>query len=179
MRKLWSARWKGSKQPRKQRKYSYNAPLGVKRKLMFSANLSKNLREKVGKRTVVLRKGDEVVVKRGSSKGSVGEVIETNIKKGFINIKDLKRKKPDGTEYNVPIKASNVQIIKLNLDDSRRVKGLKTKKAPAKKEKKAKPKKQVKKPAPKKKAPAKKEVKKAKPKARAKAPAKKKTVKKK
>jgi len=42
MKQKFSTTWKASKQPRKQRKYSANAPLHIKRK-MLSANLSKTL----------------------------------------------------------------------------------------------------------------------------------------
>ena len=50
MKRKFSKSWKSSKQPRKQRKYSANAPLHLKRKLL-SVNLSKELRKKYGKRS--------------------------------------------------------------------------------------------------------------------------------
>ena len=45
-----------SKQPRKQRKALYNAPAHARGKHL-SASLSKDLREKVGKRSLPLRTG--------------------------------------------------------------------------------------------------------------------------
>jgi len=69
--KEWSSSWKSSKQRRKQRKYIYNAPLHVRRKLMVSP-LSKELREKLGKRNVVVKVGDKVVIERGDFRGKEG-----------------------------------------------------------------------------------------------------------
>ena len=63
MKAKFSKKWKSSKQPRKQRKYRAEAPLHVKHKLV-SANLSKELRKKYGRRSFPLRKGDTVLVKR-------------------------------------------------------------------------------------------------------------------
>ncbi|MCK5594347.1 MAG: 50S ribosomal protein L24, partial [Candidatus Aenigmarchaeota archaeon] len=75
----WSLKWKGSKETAKQRKYLYNAPLHVKRKFL-SANLSKTLKQKVGKSSLPVRLGDEVIIKRGSYKGSTGEIVSVFIK---------------------------------------------------------------------------------------------------
>ncbi|MEM3690839.1 MAG: 50S ribosomal protein L24, partial [Candidatus Micrarchaeia archaeon] len=73
MRSKFSPSWKASVQPRKQRKYVKNAPLHIKRR-MISAHLSKELREKYGRRNVQLRKGDRVKVLRGSMRGRTGTV---------------------------------------------------------------------------------------------------------
>ncbi|MEK6835464.1 MAG: 50S ribosomal protein L24, partial [Nanoarchaeota archaeon] len=64
MKKLFSKHWKASKQPRKQRKYLYNAPLHLKRK-MLSCLLSKELRKKLGKRNLPERKDDVILIMRG------------------------------------------------------------------------------------------------------------------
>lgn len=56
-----------SKQPRKQRKARYNAPLHIRHKFM-SAALSDELRDKYGKRSFPLRKGDTVRVVRETIK---------------------------------------------------------------------------------------------------------------
>jgi len=58
-----------SKQPRKQRKALFNAPLHLRRKVM-SAMLSKELKEKLGKNAIPVRKGDVVraVIVRTKSK---------------------------------------------------------------------------------------------------------------
>jgi len=112
-----------SKKPRKQRKFLYNAPLHLRRK-MISAHLSKELREQYKRRSFTLRKGDEVKVMRGEFKGSVGKVVKIDTKKYKVYIDSVKKKRSVGTEYLVPISPSNLMIVKLNLDDKYRLKML-------------------------------------------------------
>ena len=54
MEKAFVTSWKASKQPRKQRKYRYNAPIQTLGK-MLSSHLSKELRTKIGKRSMPIR----------------------------------------------------------------------------------------------------------------------------
>ena len=119
MKRKFSKSWKSSKQPRKQRKYAANAPLHLKRKLL-SVNLSKELRKKHGKRNIPLRKGDTVKVMRGKFKGKRGKVTEVKTKMEKIFIEKIQIKKKDGSSVNVPLKASNLQIIELNTEDRKR-----------------------------------------------------------
>lgn len=121
MKKEWSKAWTGSSQPRKQRKFRYNAPLHVKHKFI-SANLSKELRGETGRRSMPLRKGDEVKIMRGNSKGLKGPIERVDVKKSKIYIENIKVKKVDGSEVSKPINASNLMIIKLNLEDKMRKK---------------------------------------------------------
>jgi large subunit ribosomal protein L24 len=121
MKRKFSKSWKSSKQPRKQRKYAANAPLHLKRKLL-SVNLSKDLRKKHGKRNVPLRKGDVVKVMRGKFKGKQGKVTEVKTKMEKIFIEKIQVKKKDGSSVNVPLKASNLQIIELYMEDRKRMK---------------------------------------------------------
>lgn len=123
MRKNWSRYWISSKQPRKQRKYRYRAPLHIRHKFI-SATLDKKLREEFKKRSLPLRKGDEVLVMRGEFKGKIGKVSSVNLKKMKIFVEGIKRKKASGQEVEIPIDPSNVKITKLNLDDKRRMKFL-------------------------------------------------------
>ena len=119
MKKKWSAKWKGSRQPRKQRKYVYNAPLHVKRKLV-SAHLSEELRKRFGKRSIPVRKGDEVVVMVGQLKKTRGSVEKVDVGNGKVYVQGIKSKKVDGSEVPRPLRASNIMIVRLNLDDKRR-----------------------------------------------------------
>ena len=119
MKKAWSSKWKASSQPRKQRKYRYNAPLHIRRKFL-SAHLSRELRKQFGKRSVGLRKGDEVTVMKGSFRGFKGNVERVDISKTKVYIDGMKRKKSDGSEVQVPIHPSNVMITKLTLEDKMR-----------------------------------------------------------
>jgi large subunit ribosomal protein L24 len=110
-----------SKKPRKQRKFLYKAPLHLRRK-MISAHLSKELREQYKRRSLPLRKGDEVKVMRGEFKGTVGKVVKIDTKKYKVYVDTVKKKRSVGTEYLVPISPSNLMIVKLNLDDKYRLK---------------------------------------------------------
>lgn len=134
MKRKFSTAWKGSKQPRKQRKYRANAGLHLKKKFM-NVNLSKDLRKKHGKRSVGVRKGDVVKIMRGKFKKKQGKVLTVSLKFEKITVDGINVKKMDGSKVNVPLKASNLQIVELNLDDKMRMKKLKVeKKAEVKKE---------------------------------------------
>ncbi len=119
MKSIFSKAWIGSKQPRKQRKYRYNAPEHIKKKFV-SANLSKELREKHGKRNFPLVKGDKVKVTRGQFKGKEGEVEKVDMKNVKIIVQGIENIKKDGTKVNYPIDPSNLMITDLKLDDKKR-----------------------------------------------------------
>ena len=123
MKKEFSISWLSSSQPRKQRKYLYNAPLHKKHKFL-SAHLSKDLRKKYGKRNLPLRKGDEVLVMRGSFKKKKAKIISVNTKRSNVTLEGLQRSKKDGTKINVVFHPSNLQIQSLNLDDKKRTSSL-------------------------------------------------------
>jgi len=112
-----------SKKPRKQRKFLYNAPLHIRRK-MISAHLSKELRKKYKRRSIPLRKGDEVKVMRGEFKGTIGKIVRIDTKEYKVYIDTVKKKRSIGTEYLVPIHPSNLLITNLNLEDKYRIKML-------------------------------------------------------
>ncbi|MCS3900509.1 50S ribosomal protein L24 [Methanococcus voltae] len=110
-----------SKQPRKQRKALYNAPLHLRNNLM-SAMLSKELKEKLNKNSIPLKKGDLVKVMRGNFKGVEGEVTSVNYKNYNVVVAGVVNKKQDGTEKSYPIHPSNVMIVKLDDSDDKRFK---------------------------------------------------------
>ncbi len=124
MKKKFSKKWKASKQKRKQRKYRANAPLHLRKKFM-STNLSKELREKYGRRNFPIKKGDVVKVMRGKFKGKTGKVSEVNLKRLGVSIGGIQRQKKDGTKINVYFNPSNLQIQELVLEDKKREKALK------------------------------------------------------
>jgi len=115
-----------SKKARKQRKFLYTAPLHIRRKMM-SAHLSKELREKYKRRSLPVRKGDEVEIMRGEFKKKRGKVLRVDLKKYKVYVEGITRKRTDGTERLVPIHPSNLMIVNLNLQDKRRVKILERK----------------------------------------------------
>lgn len=119
MKKEFSRAWKSSVQPRKQRKYQANAPLHIKRKMIHS-HLSKELRQKHGKRVVRVKKGDKVKVMVGSFKGKIGAVERVDTKNCKIFISKVEYTKKDGSKTMYPIHVSNVMITELNMEDKRR-----------------------------------------------------------
>jgi len=124
MKKLFSTKWKASKRPNKQRKYSAKAPLHLKRK-QLSVNIAKNLRKGNQRRNIVAVKGDIVKVMRGKFKGKQGKILEIDTKTLKIMVEGVLVKKLDGSKVNAPMKASNLQIVELNLNDKKRIRGTK------------------------------------------------------
>ena len=107
-------------QPRKQRKALYTAPLHIRRKLM-SANLSKDLRADIGKRSLPIRVGDKVQVVRGDFKGHEGKVESIDAKRYKVTVEGVTLSKPHGNAVLLPIHPSNLMIIEADLKDERRL----------------------------------------------------------
>lgn len=120
MKQKFSLHWLSSTQPRKQRKYKANAPYHLKHKFL-NAQLSKSLREKHGKRNLPLRKGDEVLVMRGSFKKKKAKITSIDLKHSRVALEGIQRVKKDGTKVNVYFHPSALQIQSLNLDDKKRL----------------------------------------------------------
>lgn len=125
MNKQFSKKWKGSKLPRKQRKYTANAPLHIRRKFV-SVNLSKELRKKVGKRNIQIKKDDKVKVLRGKFKGREGKIMKVNLKQSRVIVEGIQVGKMDGSKANVKMQPSNLQIIEM-AERKQKVKKEKTK----------------------------------------------------
>ncbi len=115
----WSKSWRGSVQPRKQRKYVYNLPLHLAGSLL-RAPLSKDLRKKYGCRSVTVRSGDKVKILRGQHKGTVGVISTVSRVRRRIHIEGVGVKKRDGRVAHYPFFASNLQVLELQLDDAKR-----------------------------------------------------------
>ncbi len=123
MNKEFSKTWKASKRPGKQRKYAAKAPLHVKQKLV-SANLSKELREKQKVRSLPLRKGDTVKIRRGKFKGKKGKITKVMLNFSKVTVEGIQIKKLDNSKVDVRLQPSNLQIQELNLEDKKRLKNL-------------------------------------------------------
>ncbi len=108
-----------SKQPRKQRKFLFTAPLHLRRKIL-SAHLSKDLRGQYKRRALPIRKGDEVQIMRGENVGKTGKVARVDLKDYKVFIEGITTKRTVGTEVQIPISPSNLKITNLNLDDEMR-----------------------------------------------------------
>lgn len=99
--------------PRTVRKAFLQAPLHVRKKFV-SAHLSEELRKKLKRRSMPVRKGDKVKIMRGTYKGKEGKVAKVDLKKVAIYIEGVTRRKiRGGKEVFVPIHPSNVLIIEL------------------------------------------------------------------
>jgi large subunit ribosomal protein L24 len=118
MQKEWSAHWKASTQPRKQRKYRWKAPLHVLGNFV-RAHLSKDLRKKYSMRNLQLRTGDKVKILVGDAKGKEGKVSEVNLKQQKIYVEGMDRTKKDGSKARIPFQASNLMITALGKEDKR------------------------------------------------------------
>lgn len=124
--KDWSKKWVSSKSPRKQRKYVYNAPLHIAKKLI-SVRLNKDLKEKYGRRNVSVRKGDRVKIMVGQFKGKISKVSRVSLKHKRIYVDDAHTLKRDGGKLMYPLHPSNLMIMELELDDKLRRKSLEKK----------------------------------------------------
>jgi large subunit ribosomal protein L24 len=107
MEKEFSTHWISSTQPRKQRKYRFNAPIHIKSKF-FNSHLSKDLRKKYGKRAVRVVTGDRVKILRGQFKNIEGKVERINTRKTKIYVTKAEMSKKDGSKTFYPIDPSNV-----------------------------------------------------------------------
>ena len=118
--KEYSSKWKGSKKPKKQRKYLANTPLHTRRKIM-SVNLSAELRKEINKRNIPVRKGDKVKVMRGMFKNKEAKVEKVLRKDYKLLLEGIMIEKKDGSKVKFPIYYSNVQIIELDMADKKRI----------------------------------------------------------
>ncbi|MFH1390704.1 MAG: 50S ribosomal protein L24 [Candidatus Diapherotrites archaeon] len=115
-----------SSKPKKQRKWHYTKPLHLQQK-EFAMHLSKELKESIGKRSLDGRKGDTVKIMRGNEKfvGKQGHITAILRQKRQVLIEGITRKRLDGTEIQIPFKASNLMIVNIEDKDDRRLKGKK------------------------------------------------------
>ncbi|KPM39337.1 hypothetical protein AK830_g7253 [Neonectria ditissima] len=103
---------------RKSRAAHFKAP-SDRRRVIMSAPLSKELREKYNVRSIPIRKDDEVTIVRGSNKGREGKVISVYRLKYVIHVERITRDKASGQSVPLGLHPSNVVITKLKLDKDR------------------------------------------------------------
>lgn len=137
MRRKFSKSWNASKQPRKQRKFRFNAPAHIRQKFM-GCHLSKELRKKYRRRSITVRKGDKVRVATGQYHGKTGKVDRMEVKNQVVYISGIDFTKKEGSKVMIKFHPSNLIITDLNLDDKKRVKKLEGTKKAAKENKEAK-----------------------------------------
>ncbi|CUV06888.1 60S ribosomal protein L26 [Cryptosporidium parvum] len=99
---------------------SHFATTSTQRRELMASPLSKELRQKYNVRSLPIRKGDEVMVIRGSNHDYEGVVTRVHRKKFVINVERITRKKTNGESVPIGIHPSNVVITKLKLNRDRR-----------------------------------------------------------
>lgn len=118
--KTFSAAWKSSTKPNKQRKYRFNAPLHIKGSFL-NVHLSKELRQKYGIRALRLRVGDKVTIMRGQFKKQEGKIEEIDVRKTLVFITKIEHTKKDGSKARYPLNPSNLLLTEIATDDKKRV----------------------------------------------------------
>ncbi|OJD11946.1 ribosomal protein L24 [Blastomyces percursus] len=103
---------------RKSRKAHFSASSGERRVIM-SAPLSKELREKHNVRSIPIRKDDEVTIVRGSNKGREGKITSVYRLKYVVHVERVTRDKSNGQSIPIGIHPSKVVITKLKIDKDR------------------------------------------------------------
>ena len=101
-----------TRQPRKQRKARYEAPLHERRHYM-SVHLGKELKAKLStkRRSVPVVKGDRVKVLRGKRKGFTGKVSRVDLSSCMVYLEGAVKAKARGTEVPIPVQPSNLLLL--------------------------------------------------------------------
>ncbi len=109
----------GNTKPSTVRKQQRNAPSHIRRR-QVSAPLSPTLRTQYGARTITVVENDTVSITKGDRKLAEGKVLRVNTSDSKVYIEGVTRTRLDGSTVQIPVRAENVMITKLNLDDDRR-----------------------------------------------------------
>lgn len=92
--------------------------------MKFGSQLSPELRERHGRRSVRPRVGDTVKIVRGEFKDIEGKITRVDTKAGVVNVEGVTREKLKGGTAPVPIQSSNLVVTGLVLEDKERKKKL-------------------------------------------------------
>lgn len=98
-----------------------NAPLHLRRKFL-SAPIAKELRAKVGAKSIPVRVGDKVKIMRGQFSGTVGKVERTDVHRVRVFVAGAEVAKRNGSKALYPLHPSNLMITDLVLSDKKRMK---------------------------------------------------------
>jgi large subunit ribosomal protein L24 len=109
-----------SSKPRKQRKRQIEAPQH-QRKKMVRGHLAPKYLEAGKKRSLTIRKGDQVRIMRGEQRGEEGKVEKVDLKNFMITIEGVTQAKADESQAARKIHPSNIMIIKPDMSDRRRL----------------------------------------------------------
>ena len=103
---------------RTQRRLQSNAPSSIKRRLM-SCHLNKSLRDQYKIRSLPIKRGDEVKILKGKSKGKSGKVVQVYRKREVIYVDKVNREKQNGQSVFLPIRPCHCIIEKLLINKDR------------------------------------------------------------
>jgi len=92
--------------------------------MKFGSQLSSELREKHGRRSVRPRVGDTVRIVRGEFKDIEGKITKVDPDSGVVMVEGVTREKLKGGTSPVPIHSSNIVLTNLALEDKIRRKKL-------------------------------------------------------
>ena len=110
----------------------YRATMQTRSK-QVACPLSKDLKQKYGKRSVRVVIGDTVKIITGEFKGVDGKVEKVTPENSSIAIAGIKKEKTKGDKFDVYIQSSNVIVTALNTEDKWRMAKLEGKKGKASK----------------------------------------------
>ncbi len=96
---------------RRVRKQFYSKPLH-RLKNDLHIHVSKELRKEYNSRSVLVKKGQNVMVMRGKFKGTVGSVVDVDYKRRAVYVKGLSRVNSRGKDVFIPIHPSNLMLVK-------------------------------------------------------------------
>ncbi len=88
---------------------------------MVRGHLAPKYLEAGKKRSLTIRKGDQVRIMRGDHKGEEGKVEKVSLKNLTITIEGVTQAKADESRSARMIHASNIMIIKPDMSDRRRL----------------------------------------------------------
>ncbi len=109
----------GNTKPSTVRKQQAKAPAHIRRRRV-SAPLAPALKTQYGTRTMTVIENDTVSITKGDRKMAEGKVLRINTGEAKVYIEGVTRTRLDGSTVQIPVRAENVMITKLNLDDNRR-----------------------------------------------------------
>ena len=107
---------KGITKPSTARRNRYLASNQLRRKFL-SAPLSPNLRAEHGTRSIPVVVDDTVSITKGDRKLSEGRVLRVDTSKSTVYIEGVTRTRQDGSTVQIPIRAENVMVTRINLKD--------------------------------------------------------------
>ena len=84
--------------------------------------MDKDLRKKHGRRTIEIRKNDEVKIMRGKFNKKQGKVLAVNTKYTKVQVEGIEITKKNGEKVFAWMRPSNLKIIKLDDSDKKRMK---------------------------------------------------------